>query len=174
MTLGRVIRTLDAVKLAFMSPRWTTKIYVVIDIASFVCQMMGTAMQSSGDPDGVKLGNTIVISGLGVQLGAFGLFILNTAIVHRRLVASPTEASMDGTWKKYIWMLYGVSFLVVVRSIFRLIEFIEGAEGFLYKTEVFLYIFDAALMFLVVVIMAVVHPGRLVNKKQTEDHIRLV
>ncbi|CAI6341378.1 unnamed protein product [Periconia digitata] len=85
MTLGRVIRALDAVELAFLSPRWTTKIYVVIDIASFVCQMMGSAMQSSGDPAGVKLGNTIVIAGLGVQLGAFAIFIINTVIVHRRL-----------------------------------------------------------------------------------------
>ncbi|PVI03260.1 putative RTA1 domain protein [Periconia macrospinosa] len=174
MALGRITRALDAVRHAFLSPRWTTKIYVVIDIGSFVCQMMGSAMQASGDPAGIKTGNTVVIAGLSIQLGAFGLFIINTIIFHRRLVASPTPVSMNGGWRRYLWMLYGVSLLVVVRSIFRLAEFVEGNEGHLYKTEVFLYIFDATLMFLVVIVMGVVHPGRLVKQMKKEDHIPLL
>ncbi|KAH6875791.1 RTA1 like protein-domain-containing protein [Alternaria rosae] len=64
MTLGRLIRSLDATHHAVMNPRWTTKIYVIIDIGSFVCQIMGSAMQASGDPDGVKTGTTVVIAGL--------------------------------------------------------------------------------------------------------------
>ncbi|KAI4937246.1 uncharacterized protein J4E92_001976 [Alternaria infectoria] len=68
MTLGRLIRSLDATHHAVMNPRWTTKIYVIIDIGSFVCQIMGSAMQASGDPDGVKTGTTVVIAGLVTKL----------------------------------------------------------------------------------------------------------
>lgn len=174
MTLGRLIRALDAVEHAFLSPRWTTKIYVLIDIVSFVCQMMGTAMQASGDPAGIKTGNTIVVAGLGVQLGAFAIFILSVGIFHRRLTLSPTDVSLQlgGKWRRAMWMLYTVSTLIVVRSAFRLVEFTEGSNGAIYKTEAYIYVFDASLMFAVVVIMAVLHPGfmmRSTRNMKSED-----
>jgi tellurite resistance protein TehA-like permease len=163
MTLGRLILALDARHHAFLNPRWTTKIYVIIDIGSFVCQIMGSAMQTSGDPAGVKQGNTIVIAGLGVQLGAFAIFILMAAVVHRRLNLEPTTTSLRThvKWRKYFWLLYGVSTLIVVRSLFRMVEFVEGPESKVYGTEAYLYVFDAAIMCTVVVAMAVVHPGLL-------------
>ncbi|KAI4674689.1 uncharacterized protein J4E84_010430 [Alternaria hordeiaustralica] len=171
MTLGRLIRSLDATHHAVMNPRWTTKIYVIIDIGSFVCQIMGSAMQASGDPDGVKTGTTVVIAGLGTQLVAFGFFILMAVVFHRRLNNEPTSTSRRThvKWRRYMWALYSVSVLVVVRSIFRLAEFVEGPESKVYQTEAYLYVFDAALMFAVVVIMAVFHPGflfRVVRKAE--------
>jgi hypothetical protein len=161
MTLGRLIRALDATHHAVLNPRWTTKIYVVIDIGSFVCQIMGSAMQASGDAEGVKTGNTIVIAGLGTQLVAFAFFILMAVVFHRRLNNEPTNTSRRThvKWRRYMWALYSVSMLVVVRSIFRLAEFIEGPESKVYKTEAYLYAFDAALMFAVVAVMTVLHPG---------------
>ena len=170
MALGRLIRGLDAVEHAFLSPRWTTKIYVLIDIGSFVTQMMGTAMQASGDAEGARTGNTIVVAGLGVQLGAFTIFIMSVAIFHRRLALHPTEISREHNgWRKYMWMLYTVSILIVVRSVFRLIEFSEGPEGQIYKTEALMYVFDASIMFIVVVIMAVLHPGLLLRAIRKTD-----
>lgn len=165
MTLGRLIRSLDAEEHAVLSTRLTTKIYVLIDIGSFLCQMAGSAMQASGDSAGVKTGNTIVIAGLGIQLVAFAFFVLMTTIFQRRLNRDPTKVSLQRgrKWRRHFGVLYAVSTLVIVRSLFRLIEFIEGPEGKLYKTEAYLYAFDASLMFSVVVIMAAVHPGMLLR-----------
>lgn len=165
MTLGRVILGLDARHLALCSPRWTTKVYVLIDVVSFVCQMAGSAMQSSGDPEGVKTGKTVVVAGLGVQLFAFAGFVLMAAVFHGRLNAEPTPTAMRThvTWRRHFWALYAVSVLVVVRSAFRLAEFVEGPEGPLYKTETYLYVFDAAVMVGVVLVLAVVHPGLLLR-----------
>ncbi|KAF2134063.1 RTA1 like protein, partial [Dothidotthia symphoricarpi CBS 119687] len=150
MTPRRLIRALDAENHAIMSPRWTTKIYVLIDIASFACQMLGSAMQTSGDEDGVKTGNTVVIGGLAFQLVAFTFFILMTALFHHRLNQQPTATSLRThvKWRRQVWLLYTVSMLVVVRCVFRLAEFVEGPEGKAYKTEAYLYVFDAVLMFL--------------------------
>ena len=50
----------------------------------------------------------------------------------------------------------------MVRSIFRVIEYIQGMDGYLVSKEIFLYIFDAALMLCVVVIFNVVHPSEIV------------
>ncbi|GME23622.1 putative RTA1 domain protein [Neofusicoccum parvum] len=165
MTLGRIIRTLDAEHHAMIRTRWLTKLYVVIDVGSFVCQMMGSAMQSSGDPAGVKLGIKIVVGGLGFQLAAFLFFIAMACRFHFRLNREPTSISRHPQiqWRRDMWVLYTTSILIFVRSTFRIIEFVEGNEGAIYTHEAFLYVFDAFLMFLVVTILAVFHPARLIK-----------
>ena len=175
MTLGRLIRSLDATHHAVLNPRWTTKIYVVIDIGSFVCQIMGSAMQTQGGAEGAKTGVTVVVAGLGTQLAAFALFVVMAALFHRRLDREPTTTSLRThvNWRKYMWSLYAVSGLVMVRSLFRFIEILEGPEGKAYGTEAYLYVFDAALMFAVVVIMAVFHPGMLFRVIRKADMIPL-
>lgn len=57
--------------------------------------------------------------------------------------------------------LYVVSALIVARSLVRIVEFTEGFQGYLISHEAFLYIFDAALMFSVMVAVGVIHPGEI-------------
>lgn len=49
----------------------------------------------------------------------------------------------------------------MVRSVYRVIEYIQGKERYLQSKELFLYIFDAALMVVIMVIMNVVHPSEI-------------
>jgi hypothetical protein len=174
MTLARFIRGLDAEDKAVIRPSWSTKIYVLIDIASFLCQMAGSAMQSSGDAAGAKLGNNIVIGGLAVQLVAFVGFGIMTMVLHIRLNRDPTAISLRVKWWRNIWNLSAVSLMVFMRSTFRLIEFAEGPDGTIHKKEVFLYLFDAALMFGVTVAMAVLHPGFLLRAIRNEKSSNLI
>ncbi|ORY11055.1 RTA1 like protein-domain-containing protein [Clohesyomyces aquaticus] len=62
-------------------------------------------------------------------------------------------------WKRHIYVLYAASTLIMVRSVFRVIEYLMGNHGFLLRHEYFLYIFDAVLMFVVMVLFNVVHPS---------------
>lgn len=55
--------------------------------------MIGSAVQTSGDAAGIKTENTIIIAGLGIQLGAFGVFTLN---------ARMTVVSIKEKWKRYL------------------------------------------------------------------------
>ena len=55
--------------------------------------------------------------------------------------------------------LYIVSILIFVRSIVRIVEFVQGYDGFIMVHEVFLYIFDASMMWLAVATMNWIHPG---------------
>lgn len=171
MTLGRLTRALDAEEHTVLSTRWVTKIYVLIDIASFVCQIFGSAVQASGDPKGIAMGNKVVIGGLGVQLFALFCFIIMVATLHRRIRREPTSVSEKSElhWRRHFWALYAVSTLIFVRSLYRLIEFVAGSESALMKTEALLYVFDASLMFSVVVVFAVVHPGRLFKAVRRSD-----
>jgi hypothetical protein len=47
----------------------------------------------------------------------------------------------------------------MVRSIFRAAEYIEGNAGYLLRHEIFLYVFDAVLMLIVVVVFIWIHPS---------------
>jgi len=53
--------------------------------------------------------------------------------------------------------------LIVVRNTFRLIEFAAGHDNPLATHEAFLYVFDASLISLVVIALAIVHPGWLLK-----------
>lgn len=62
-------------------------------------------------------------------------------------------------WRKHMMSLHVSSVLILIRSIFRVIEYLQGQDGFLLSTEVFIYIFDATLMFLVMATFLWVHPS---------------
>lgn len=162
MTLGRLARNLDAADYCLIRPTWISKIYILIDIASFGCQMAGSAAQASG-AEGAKKGISIVKIGLGIQLAAFGLFLLMAAVLHIRLNHTPTCVSGRPRlhWRKHLWALYAVSILITARSLFRLVEFAQGPGGQILRTEWQMYAFDASLLLASTVCFAAVHPGRL-------------
>lgn len=58
-----------------------------------------------------------------------------------------------------MYSLYAVSVLIFVRCLVRLIEYGQGWSGYILSHEAFLFIFDALLMFLAMVIMNWVHPS---------------
>jgi hypothetical protein len=74
-------------------------------------------------------------------------------------------------WRRHMVVLYITSGLVFVRSVFRVAEYIQGEEGYLLSTEVYLYTFDAALMLVVMGLFNVVHPSQIT--KLAEQTARL-
>lgn len=111
----------------------------------------------------LKTGENIIIGGLFVQLTFFGFFVVVAGIFHRRMSLVPTARASDPAvrWEQYLLTLYVTSALVLVRSIFRVIEYLNGNDGVLLRSEVYLYIFDALLMVVVLVWMNWFHPSEL-------------
>ncbi|KAG5287257.1 7-aminocholesterol resistance protein RTA1 [Histoplasma ohiense] len=161
MELGRIIAILQGEKLSIIRRTWMTKIFVSGDILSFVVQGAGGGIMSSGAKSNLSLGQKVIIVGLCIQLTCFGLFVIVSAIFHRRMAARPTTASLSiqVPWHKYMYSLYAVSSLIIIRSIFRVVEYIQGADGILLRHEFYLYVFDAALMWILMVVLNAVHPG---------------
>jgi hypothetical protein len=123
--------------------------------------MLAKATSNSG----VKLGQNVITAGLGIQVFFFGLFILVAGIFNYRLHAMPSLRSkqLSVPWQSFLYVLYGVSFMIMIRSVFRIIEYVMGQDGYLLDHEIFLYIFDAALMFLTMVLFNIYHPSRIIN-----------
>lgn len=164
MTLGRVIRSIQAESLSIIPVKWLTTIFVVGDIVSFVVQSSGAGVMVMADS--MKLGENIILGGLFVQIIIFGVFAVTAALFHSKAVKyhPPGSRQHQGNWQQIMVMLYVVSALIMVRSIFRVVEYIMGYEGYLLKNEWTLYVFDALLMFGVVLMFAWRFPGTLRSK----------
>lgn len=136
----------------------------------------GGGMQASAeDQETLDRAKPIVVGGLFVQLIVFGLFIIVVALFHRRIALRPTPRSERLTvpWKTYLFVLYAVSTLVMARSIFRVIEYIEGKEGELQSEEIYFYILDTLFMFCVSAIFNWYHPSQIVAPANNKEALPL-
>lgn len=116
--------------------------------------------------DSIHTGERIIIGGLVLQILFFSFFIIVAGTFHTRMSKIPTSrvlsyATIASAWKKHIFALYGGSSLILIRSLFRLIEYAQGNDGYLISHEWFLYVFDSILMLSCMVLFAAVHPSEL-------------
>ena len=120
-------------------------------------------MQSSSSSKTVKTGQYMVTGGLAVQVIFFACFVIVAVHFDKAMGKAPPNASRRAVpWRKHLITLYAVSSLILIRSVFRMIEYIQGFDGYLLSHEVYLYIFDAVLMLAVMVIVNVVHPSEVI------------
>ncbi|OJJ07718.1 hypothetical protein ASPVEDRAFT_57015 [Aspergillus versicolor CBS 583.65] len=183
MVLGRLITFLRAEHLSVVSVRWMTKIFVIGDVIGFLCQAAGGGIMSSGTIENYELGEDVTVAGLAVQLTFFSVFMVTCGIFHRRIRNNPTEqasalaaclrSKTARTWETVLYGLYTASILILVRSIFRLVEYVQGNAGYLISHEVFMYVFDAALMWLTMVAMNAAHPSMILTGSQKDRNAEM-
>ncbi|GLI74920.1 hypothetical protein PoHVEF18_003169 [Penicillium ochrochloron] len=174
MVLGRIISFLHGEHLSYIPVKWMTKVFVAGDILSFILQAAGGGIMTSGSESTIKIGQWVIVAGLCVQLVFFGAFVITSLIFHIKIIRSPTIESERFTnkhgsiwprdWRGVLFACYSASVLILIRSVYRLVEFVQGNDGYVISHEVFLYVFDAAMMFLVMGVMNVFHPSFVLNK----------
>lgn len=142
---------------------------------------------ASGTVSAMNTGENVTIGGLCVQLLFFGVFVIAAILFHLRIRKSPTSVSLaavspgsrlpwnDISWMSTMWGLYTSSVLILVRSIFRLVEYAQGNDGYLISHEAFMYVFDSMLMFFAMIALNIWHPSKVLGdgkkkgKKQEEE-----
>jgi magnesium-transporting ATPase (P-type) len=132
----------------------------------------GGGIMASGTLSAMTTGEHITIGGLAVQLVFFTVFIVASSIFHYRIRKSPTEKSVSRSrrmsWEFVMTGLYVASVLILIRSIFRLIEYAQGNDGYLISHEVFMYVFDSTLMFLAMIAMSIFHPSKVLSGSERQ------
>lgn len=119
------------------------------------------------------LGQAIIITGLAIQIIFFTFFVVITITFDARIRCEPTKASLAMTSPRMLLkVLYGSSALILVRSVFRVVEYIMGEDGELMAKEVYIYVFDTTLMLLVSISFNIFHPSAIINKKN-KSHTRV-
>lgn len=182
MTAGRLIYTFHPDKQiwgfkAVSLGKW----FVWLDIFSFIVQGAGGSMLNPGnDAKTMDAGKKIYMGGVGIQ----ELFILlfSALIVKFHVDALRLErqgllpvrsghARKHHMWKWSTYSLYAVLVLITMRIIFRLVEFsggVDRAHNKLPYEEGYALGLDAVPMVLAILILAVVHPGLVLQGEGSE------
>ncbi len=119
-------------------------------------------MAKAKTKDDQKMGENVILGGLGIQLIFFGFFVITTITFHRRITKKPTarSSSITSPWRQHIFALYASSLLIMVRSVFRMIEFGMGNDSVLMQSEAYLLGLDGALILIVAAVFLWSHPSR--------------
>jgi hypothetical protein len=171
MILGLSIISTGHDSLSVIRVKWLTKIFVCGDVISFLAQGAGGGLLSSSETQSnITLGQNIIIVGLFIQIAFFGFFVVTAGVFHYRLKKCRdcvSTSAITVPWVKCLIILYTASLFIMVRSIFRAVEYITGTDGPLMSTEVYLYVFDAALMFLTIITFNIFPPQTLLTPRST-------
>lgn len=105
-------------------------------------------------------GEKVVIAGLALQVATFVVFLVAAVDFHARMKhTSKTEQGMDnGVWRKMLLVLYTLSSLILLRCVFRLVEYVMGNAAYLISHEWTLYVFDGVPMLAVLALLFVWRP----------------
>lgn len=157
-------------KVLWVIPRFMTPVFVTCDILAFLIQVFGGVMATSTDPSVVKNGFNVLKAGLAIQIVAFGFFLIISFRFH---IISRSYRSQwpSANWVTLLWAINGASTVIFLRSLYRLVEFAMGFDGYLYTHEWTFYAFDAALILLGMTAFNVWHPARFLGNigwKQTD------
>ncbi|GAA6017618.1 hypothetical protein JCM11491_005303 [Sporobolomyces phaffii] len=177
MILTRLAHALNAESALFIRASRVVRIFVWSDVFTFFLQAAGGGLSASkGSAD---TGHKIALVGLALQLVSYGLFcclliIFGTrvprmfpGIEDRRRAAGRDSSNPFATTSLHRWRsLYALLLLtsvgIIVRSVFRLVEYTQGYSGYLPTHEGYFWSLDALPLWLAMSLYAVWWPARYV------------
>jgi hypothetical protein len=161
MIYGRIVLFVNAPNASIIRPTWVTKIFVTGDVFSFLIQAAGGSMISQAGHQ--KLGKNVVLTGLFCQLLFFGFFLTIAIIFYLRMAKSSIRYVIPKygkhSWRSLLVLLLVAAVVIIVRCVYRIINFSGSAMGYLMTHEVFMYIGDTVPMFAVQTMFLFIHAG---------------
>ncbi|KAL5350220.1 hypothetical protein ACLOAV_005258 [Pseudogymnoascus australis] len=152
-----------------LSTRKLTRIFISCDIISLLIQVSGSGIASSGNWEGsnATLGENVLIAGLATQLAAFTFFV---GVLRRFHQLANTEGRADAPrgWRKVLLAVYVSSGLIIIRCIYRLIEFALGIDGYPFEHEWMFYVFDSLPMLVAIIMFCIYHPAKYLPNQTSE------
>ncbi|KAE8453202.1 hypothetical protein EG329_011269 [Mollisiaceae sp. DMI_Dod_QoI] len=155
------------------------KIFVWLDVLSFLTQLGGGVMISPGSSASTLMtGIHLYMGGIGFQEFCILLFTLIAVkfFIDTRLRERTTAGNqiLDGrptNWRTLLYVMFAVLALITMRIIFRLVEYAGGIDAGKNKLpyhEVYFLVLDAAPMFIALVLFNIVHPGMVLKGEGSE------
>jgi len=141
--LGFIVRRLGR-KSSLFPPACIEWAFVISDVLSFFIQAAGGASLTSSSTAAQKLGKTLLIIGLSFSLASFTVFLASVGFVHCR------SCGERGKWRRLFFALYINGVCLIVRSSYRLLEYISGYRTGFFRKELWFYLLDAVPMLLAV------------------------
>ncbi|UJR07231.1 hypothetical protein I4U23_011519 [Adineta vaga] len=162
--LGRLMHAVGD-QYSLIKPKLVAWIFIVCDVFSLLMQTTGAGLltTASKNPTNAQTGLNILLAGLSVNLASFAIFCVQVIYFDYRTRKSPPNFPSGSLcqkgWRQFLYIIYLSSSLVLLRQIYRVIEFAQGFTGYLAIHEVYFYIFDTLLIFIATTIFVIFFPG---------------
>jgi hypothetical protein len=118
-------------------------------------------------PGNTKIGTNVMVAGIIFQLVSILVFSALFVLVMHRAISTKVEAIHTPRVKFLIATLSFSLALIVVRSVYRTVELLQGWSGFLITTEAYFIALDGATMAAAVGVFNIGNPGFLLEKAKT-------
>jgi hypothetical protein len=158
MIFGRLVLFVNHPSASLIRPTRVTKIFVTGDTLSFFLQAGGGGMMTSAGM--ANLGQTLMMVGLACQLLFFGFFLVMAVTFRRRMLSTLGPACGKYSWDSLLTVLLLAAALIITRCVFRMAEFGTGRDGVLVSREIYVYLGDTLLMFLVQIMFHFRHASK--------------
>jgi TRAP-type C4-dicarboxylate transport system permease small subunit len=164
MIYGRIVLYAQSPALSIIAPAKVTKIFVLGDVFAFLLQASGGGMMAISSM--AKMGQNMTVVGLFVQLLFFGVFLAISVIFCQRLQRSKGVSVLHMPYGALLYVLFFVSALIILRCLYRIVEFCQGNDGYLMMHEAYLYVFDTIPMLAVQTIFHHYHPAKVLPQRR--------
>ncbi|GAM89085.1 hypothetical protein ANO11243_071200 [Dothideomycetidae sp. 11243] len=138
MFLGRLITATTLTDLSIIRVTRLTKLFVLGDVLCFLIQAFGaTKLVNSTDAGSIKTGQDIIVFGLVLQFFIFGFFVCVASVFHWRISKNDLAAKVPPSVRlsTMLLTLYTASGLVMLRSIYLFVEYVESTRRLLAKSQ---------------------------------------
>jgi hypothetical protein len=173
--LGRIIRLLGP-QYSRLTPRRYTIIFVSCDIIALAVQGTGggiaaVAETSADSVSQANLGAHIALGGTAFQQLAIIVYCVLAAeflarytwdLPIRRSAPVPNEVlrgTMDKRLNRMLQAMLIITIFIMIRAIYRVVEFAGGWNGKVISTQWLFYVFDGTMICLAMFTLNVFHPG---------------
>ncbi|KAK6454490.1 RTA1 like protein-domain-containing protein [Scheffersomyces xylosifermentans] len=178
MTFNEFIKTVRSPQISGTQARCLTVILITGNFISLIFEIAGSGMIATNEP---SIGGKLIVVGLLIQIVLFSILLITTLVFYIKLERQPStiriaamqyptkvinwddlgtnSISLSGrefpskliNWRTFCYLLMLTSILMIIRLVYRTVEFIEGPAGFTARFEDLFYICDSGLMNLCVV-----------------------
>lgn len=159
MIYGRLVLFVNAPEASIIRPTRVTKIFVCGDVLAFFMQAGGGGMMVKASM--ANMGQTIMLIGLFVQLSFFSFFLVISFVLWKRVRSSLKGYKITQygkhSWSSLLKLLLCAAMIIILRCVFRMVEFSQGHDGYLVSHEVYMYVFDTIPMLAVQVMFHFVY-----------------
>ena len=171
-----------------------TRVFVWLDVLCFLVQAAGGTMLSGDDEKVMGIGKDVYIGGIAFQQAVIVVFFVLTAQFYRELgVKGRADRPLRLTRWLLVVLLVNFAFITVscasglpfvyrlargdeslhvpkIRIIFRLVEFIPGAnaDNPLLTNEIYVFCLDALPVILGLILLNIIHPGLVLRGPESE------
>ncbi|RAK71482.1 RTA1 domain-containing protein [Aspergillus fijiensis CBS 313.89] len=175
MIFGRMVYYfLPEKKVAGIRAEKLAKIFIWLDVSSFIVQATGGIMDSDFSNEMDKIGLHVYTAGIAVQQFFIVCFIGLLIAFHRRMRQGHGRQDMMGDrqrWQALVFAMYASLSCITIRIIYRLAEFADtntAGSSPLTVNEAPFYCLECLPMFAAMVIWNVWHPGRYLQGDESE------